>query len=553
MSQPEAYDAVVIGAGVCGAIAAWQLACTGHRVLILEAGPKRTDRTVLVGNYAGDIAHGTPYHDPGGDRFAPTEDTMGGYYIDAGPRRFKSSYVRRVGGSTWHFLGNTPRFIPADFELKTRYQVGVDWPLGYDQLEPDYCTAEQQLGVSGDHREWNQSGLGARSQPFPMESIWPSHSDRVIHRLLGQLEVEGVPIRLRTTPQARNSRPYDDRPACAGNSSCVPVCPIQAKYDATVHIKKALHAGAQLRSQAVVSAIDAAPNGTVTVVHYLDWAGHHHRVQGRIVVLAANAIESARLLLLSGLANRSDQVGRNLMDHPQGAVVALAPEPVFPFRGPPTTSGIDAFRDGDFRNHSAAFRLSLGNDGWGRSDRISTRLASMISGGRLFGSDLRDAVEEQFIHMIRFSYSTELLPDAENRVQLDGSSRDQLNLPRPKISFQLDDYTISAFAHAQQVCTQIFQATGAREIQPLLPNDDNAPAEQRFVGAGHISGTCRMGTDSSSSVVDDRCRSHDHPNLFIIGCAVFPTEGTANPTLTAAALTNRSLPAMAEMVRQVAP
>ena len=538
---------MVIGAGVCGAITGWRLAKAGRKVLLLEAGPQTADRTQLVGAYAADVKHGSPYKDIGADIFAPTEDTApDGYYVAAGPRRFKSSYVRRVGGSTWHFLGNTPRFLPADFELHRRYGVAVDWPLRYGDLETHYCTAERYLGVSGDHAEWDDPDLGPRSTPFPMSKIWESYSDRLVKRRLGSLTVEDRPIRLRTTPQARNSRPYDDRPACAGNSTCVPVCPIQAKYDATVHVKKALSSGAELRERSVVERLElTAGNSSVGRVHYLTWDGRRHSVRGRIVVLAAHAIESARILLQSGIGNTSDQVGRNLMDHLQGAVVALAPEPVYPFRGPPTTSGIDAFRDGAFRSEHGAFRLSLGNDGWGRSDRIEDRLKAMIEEQRLHGGSLRDAVEQRFTRMVRFSYSTEMRPESDNRVEL-ADATDGLGLPRPKISFAIDDYSRGAFAHAKRVCTTIFGALDAREIQPLLPDDDGAPEADRFLGAGHISGTCRMGADPASSVVDSFCRSHEYPNLFIIGSSVFPTEGTANPTLTAVALTIRSLATIEE-------
>src|SRR5205085_6415183 len=141
--------------------------------------------------------------------------------------------------------------------------------------------------------------------------------------------------------------------------------------DATVHVKKAVAEGALLHAESVVERIELDDTSTsVNRVHYRSWDGEHHAVRGRVVVLAAHAIESPRILLLSGLANGSDQVGRNLMDHLQGAIAALAPQPLYQFRGPPTTSGIDAFRDGDFRKTDGAFRLSLGNDGWGRSEPI---------------------------------------------------------------------------------------------------------------------------------------------------------------------------------------
>jgi choline dehydrogenase-like flavoprotein len=541
------YDAVVIGSGVCGAITAWQLALSGANVLILEAGPATADRTALVGNY---IKTGSPFHDAQGDQFAPTEDTSpGSYYVFEGHPHFQSTYVRRVGGSTWHFLGNMPRFLPTDFELQTRYGVGVDWPLKYEQLEEHYSTAECWIGVAGDHDEWNHAALGRRSRPFPMSQIWESYSDRVVKRRTAGLKIDGVPVVLRTTPQARNSRPYDGRPACAGNSTCVPICPIQAKYDATVHVEKAIAEGATLRDRSVVDRLEADSAGAaVTRVHYRSWDGNSHSVRGRIVILAAHAIESARILLFSGLANTSDQVGRNLMDHLQGAVVALAPEPLYPFRGPPTTSGIDAFRDGPFRQDHGAFRLSLGNDGWGRGDSIAGQLGKLIDEQRLHGTALHDAVEHRFTRLVRLSYSTEMLPKPENRVEL-ATVRDSLGLPRPKLAFAIDDYSRKAFACAKAVCERIFEAAGATDRQVLIKPEDAVPETDWFAGAGHISGTCRMGTDPSASVVDPSCRSHDHPNLFIIGSSVFPTEGTANPTLTATALTARSLPGMTERIR----
>src|SRR5205085_8747698 len=115
--------------------------------------------------------------------------------------------------------------------------------------EADYCMAEDYMGVSGDHEQWNKPHFGFRSASFPMTRIWPSYGDRVFERLLardGGCQVDGVPVELMSTPQARNSRSYQGRPACAGNSTCVPICPIQAKYDATLHVNLAVRHGAEL-------------------------------------------------------------------------------------------------------------------------------------------------------------------------------------------------------------------------------------------------------------------------------------------------------------------
>lgn len=545
----EQYDVIVIGSGVCGAIAAWRLRQAGcDRVLMLEAGEEGPDRMELVGAFgrAWRKSPGSPYRGRDGDVMAPGPETDDKYYqhVDgARSSQFKSTYLRRVGGSTWHFLGNTPRFVPADFRLRERYGVGVDWPLSYDDLEPDYCEAEALLGVSGDHAEWDGVLAARRSQAFPMPPIWESYLDRVVRSRLGELTIDEIPVRIRRTPQARNSRPYDGRPPCAGNSSCVPICPIQAKYDATVHVAKAVKAGVVLRTKAVVTRLEVAEGGAqIGLVHYRDWSGQEHSCAGRMVVLAAHAIESAKILLFSDpsgnrIANSSDQVGRNLMDHPQGAGGCLMPEPVYPFRGPPTTSGIDDFRDGPFRRNHAGFRMSLGNDGWGgRIESPARTIEDLMTGNEhLFGSTLRERVHDRLTRQFRISYSTELLPDPENRVTL-SAEMDPLGVAKPALRFRLDDYNLMAIDRARAIIRRIFEEI---EVDPASikfgPDDD-----ELFTGAGHIAGTCRMGTNRHDGVVDRDGRSFDHPNLFILGSSVFPTIGTANPTLTAVALTLRA-------------
>jgi choline dehydrogenase-like flavoprotein len=547
----DTFDVVIIGSGVAGALAAHVLAQKQLRVLMLEAGETGSDRAELVRRYASATVKGLgvayaasdPTKIPGPEQPARPEDIKQArdlYYDQPGREKYQSTYERRVGGSTWHWLGHTPRNLPNDFRMHTEYGVGVDWPLGYADLEPWYCKAETELGVAGDDAEWQGVHGAFRSAPFPMSKIWPSWSDLQFSRALSATPIEGHTLDVLSTPSARNSQEYDGRPPCAGNASCVPLCPIGAKYDASVHVKKATANGAQLRERSVVTRLEVDADGTVHRVRYKQWDGVERIVSGRIVLLAANAIESPKLLLasagpgaLKGVANSSSgQVGCNLMDHLQKAVLATSREPVFPFRGPPSTSGIETFRDGEFRRRRGAFRMSVGNDGWSRTGSPYADVAKLVQSQGLFGEDLRERLFHDVSRQVRVSCSVEVLPNPDNRVQL-SPLMDSFGLPRPQIHFATDDYTRGAFGPALDVISGILRAIDATPV--VLDRDPT-----HYSGAGHIMGTCRMGFDPAQAVVDADCRAHDHRNFYILGGSTFPTCGTANPTITIAALALRA-------------
>lgn len=538
----EDFQIIIVGAGVCGALSAYKLVKAGYKVLIIEAGlDKTSERLSLVGNYATELNKGpaAPYGKIAPQYIVGPDLNYKKYYDDA-TGSFKSGFLRMVGGSTWHFLGNVPRFIPEDFKLNTEHKKGIDWPLTYDDLEKYYCEAEKELGVSGDHEEWNGYLDASRSKAYPMTKVWQSFGDQQFLNKIQGIELYGKKIRIMSTPQARNSTIYEGRPACAGNSSCVPICPIQAKYDATVHIKKALELGAVLLSNCVVSKINSDSNGVISSIEYINWVSDKDTqikidTTNKKVILATHAIETPRLLLMSGIANSSKQVGKNLMDHLQGYTLAESTEPVYPFRGPLTTSGIDVFRKGEHRKKFAAFRMSIGNDGWGRKGTPQDILWEYLN-ENVFGNKLREGLQERVTRLSRISFSTEMLPQEYNSVSLSNTT-DELNLPRPKVSIQLDGYNKDAFKFAYQLAKDIYTKLGwnvkqEEKLEEYLYN---------YSGAGHIMGTTRMGNNSQTSVVDSFGQSHEHPNLFIVGPSVFPTSGTANPTLTAAALTLRTI------------
>jgi choline dehydrogenase-like flavoprotein len=556
MPEQESFDVIIVGAGVAGALIASVLAGRKIKVLLLEAGETGGDRAALTAQWAAATVKGlgTPYvasqpdKIPGPEQPANEADRKNArdvYYDQQTPEKYLSTYERRVGGSTWHWLGHTPRLLPNDFRMRTEYGVGVDWPIGYADIEPWYCKAEKELGVAGDDAEWSNVHGAFRSQPFPMAKIWPSWSDLLFTRVLSRTEIEGRRLEVLSTPSARNTQEYDGRPPCAGNASCVPICPIGAKYDASVHVKKALQGGARLQEQSVALRLEEDADGKIHRVHYQRWDGTLGQAWGRIVIVAANAIESAKLLLLSGAANSSDQVGRNLMDHLQKAVLGTAREPLYPFRGPPSTSGIETFRDGEFRKMRGAFRMSLGNDGWSRSGSPYTDVARLVQSEGLFGDSLRQRLFHDVSRQVRMSCSVEVLPNPSNRVTLSGQ-KDSFGVPRPQMHFSTDDYTRSAFGPALDVILGVFRAMDA-----AVTSSDRNPLN--YSGAGHIMGTCRMGFDPKTAVVDADCRSFDHRNLYIVGGSTFPTCGTANPTITIAALALRAADHVTATLPQFAP
>ena len=235
MAHYEA-DLVVVGAGVAGLLVAWKAAQAGASVLVLEAGPP-FNRAESLHNYRSAVAK-TPESPYPAAPYAPQPSVIAldEYYVFTGPEQFKSNYIRRVGGTTLHWLGTAMRFLPEDFQLKTLYGVAEDWPVTYDELEPWYPAAEAELGVAG------EGDLDSpRSGAYPLPPLPLSYLDQQLALAAARL---GLQVRL--TPQARNSRYFDGRPPCCGNAICVPICPIGAKYDATVHLRKAQALGAQL-------------------------------------------------------------------------------------------------------------------------------------------------------------------------------------------------------------------------------------------------------------------------------------------------------------------
>lgn len=645
MATTNDYDVIIVGSGIAGAIVAYNLGKAGKKVLILEAGPKiPADRSNYMETFfkANAKTPESPYPpstqgavpatddnplglpDPGEENtprytvlqigswrkpkqcyfdFQQQQPNLAGDSPEAN-FAYGSSYERIGGGTTWHWLGTSLRFLPNDFVLQSKYGVGVDWPGGkafYEKLVPYYEQATNEINVAGSkaaldklYQQFDGQQTFGPDYDYPMPAIVESLVDKDFADNVTSMHIDGEPVYVTPTPQGRNSRPGERR-QCAGNTNCIPICPIQAKYDATVTIARALQTGnVEVWYQHVVSKVLLDPDtDEVSGVEYITYGEQNGPATGtgtvsaKKYVMAAHAIETPKLLLMSksdkfpnGVANSSGQVGKNLMDHIMYLAWGLAKDPVFPYRGPLSTSGIESARDGGFRSERAAYRIEIGNEGWqwATGDPFNT-LADYVFGqnntqtngsktnnqgknlkfnpnlednSKLFGKQLVDTLNGIYTRQVRLGYLIEQLPYEGNSVELSETLTDNLGLPRPKVNYQIpEDYVRNAFVSAKQVSTEIFDAIGATEYteDPGAPVFYPEPGKEltstnfqyegnnfKFYGAGHIVGTYRMGTEKENSVLNDRQQSWDHSNLYMVGSGVFPTLTTANPTLTIAAL-----------------
>jgi choline dehydrogenase-like flavoprotein len=529
----RAYDVVIVGGGIAGATVAKTIADTGgKRILILEAG---RSTGMSADKYASHVeafqassvnAPNTPYPNT---LNAPQADVLdikqilgqptpgkapgnvvddGGYLVQTGPLPFQSDYTRALGGTTLHWLGTCLRMLPNDFQLQSRYGQGVDWPITYDDLRPYYERAETDIiGVAGSVTDQHYPGIDDPTffgaYDYPMHAIPASYLDSVLtDRLDGQpITIGGATyeVRMSNTPAGRNSMPRNGYAPvgapgneqlgqrCEGNTNCIPICPVQAKYSAlkTLYELMQRHPGnlepnehrssVTIMTQAVASAVEIDANGRVSGITYQTYDHENlapkaapQTAHGTIYVLAANAIQNATLLLSSGAANSSGMVGRNLMDHPLILTWGLMDEPVWGFRGPLSTSGLEMFRDGAFRDRNCAFRIEIGNEGWNfTSQAPNSTVQTLVQGtGGLFGRELRRTIGEVIPRQFRLGLEMEQIPEASNYVTIDPAYRDQLGNPRPVIRYNLPDYVRAGFAMAREASDGCLPCSACPSWQP---------------------------------------------------------------------------------------
>lgn len=587
------YDVVIIGSGIAGSIVAKQLSEQGKTVLILEAG---TSEGLTLEGYQNNIEtfYGALKKDSNSpypfnaNALSPTDNTYD-YFKEQGPLPLSGSYTRIVGGTTRHWEGKTIRMLPDDFNLRTNYGHGLDWPISYYDLMPYYRKAEYEIGVAGDTEEQKEAGAEfIAGYVLPMKKLPPSFLDGIVRKGIDRIEEvtigkenpNTIKLKLSTFPQGRNSVPHPDyqRPGytdnqlikdkfipegvasvhpveygerCQGNANCVPICPVQAKYDArrtlsTIAFPEKVH----LLSQAVATQVVINPeNGRVTAINYKQYkniSSSEYTVgtaRGRLFVLAANAVENAKLMLASNLPSTSGMMGCNLMDHPYLLSWALLPTTKIAgtLRGPQVTSGLSTFRKGDFRKEQCAFAMSIHNDGWGWSGTGATDiLQDAVDNKHKYGAELRNELIARISQQLLLDFMCELPANSSNRVTVDPQYKDQLGNYHPVIHYNVPDYCKKTMAYARKLSLQIFESLGAKDYSHYDKSDPAYFEYENegyfFRGGNHFAGTHVMGTTKNNSVVDRNLRSWDHENLYLVGGGSMPSIGSSNTTLTLAAL-----------------
>jgi choline dehydrogenase-like flavoprotein len=507
----EAYDVAIVGAGPCGSVVAAELAARGASVLVLEAGARL---------HAGDL----PNSEQNAARILWSEPRM---YAGASPIAPKTGMG--VGGGSLAWLGVMPRFHPADFKTLSTEGVGADWPLDYADLRPYYERIEREFGVAGECGPFAPEPYALPMPPHRMN--WHA---QVLAR--GARVCGAHPF---APPIAINSTEYDGRPACCYCGWCASGCGSGAKATAAnTYLGRAERSGTRVLSDAFVHCVEYDPrSGRATGVRYVDGDAREHRVRARIVVLAAHALETPRLLLLSanstfpdGLANGSGQVGRRFMSHPTWQVFGTFETPINAFKGMQMGHVMvqDYYRPEPGRGYARGFVLL---------SYMPTPITYATLSGSVVGPEFK-AFLHDYAHTAAWWAHAEGLPDEDNAVTLDRDARDARGLPVARLTFAWGANDVLLSAAARDKAAEMMAASGARTVRIGLHY------------AAHAMGSCRMGADPGTSVVDRDCRSHEIPNLYVCDTSVFVTGAGVNPTLTAMAIASRAAEAIAARVRR---
>jgi choline dehydrogenase-like flavoprotein len=527
----DEVDFVVIGSGPAGGSVARELTRLGHDVVLLEQGkwyqPNEFHHDELGVFFNGKYTISPELHAQTYRRTAR----------DKAERRLYLNYAAAVGGSSMHFAANYWRLRPIDFkEFSARGAVKgaalADWPITYEELEPYYTAVEWAIGVSG------QAGAdpkdAPRSRPYPLPPL-PAHGPGALLEI-GARKLGWHPI---PAPMAILSQRYNGREGCHYCGFCwfFP-CEWGAKSGANfTMVPEAVQSGrCELRTESKVRKIEVDARGRVTGVVYFDRNKHEVVQRAKAVFLCANGAESPRLLLMSksnqfpdGLANSSGMVGRHLMFNGGTDAAGEFEHPINGHRGPPVTRIV-------LDPYELDPKLDIvGGGGIDFRQPFPPILSALNSPPNTptWGAGYKEWLRKAHSHVTRSWGHTTSLPVETNRVELDPEVKDSWGLPAIRTTFKEHEMDKRLYAYMRDRSEELLKAAGALKTWKAdIPDDPG--------GSVHMLGTCRMGNDPKSSVVNKYNRAHDVPNLFVVDGSSMTTSGRGQPTLTIQALAFRA-------------
>jgi len=545
------YDVVIIGSGAGGGSSAWSLSKQGFNVLVLEAGPGYDPFSEYDLHSSSWEAKMFPHKIPTegrqsyGQMQALSHDKrdlrswnhISGLYNDS-DRRVSYGYhhVLGVGGSSLHFTGEAHRMNPKSMRMKSQFGVAADWPMTYADLDPYYQIAEETVGVAGP----DQDKYRPRSAPYPQQAHALSYASQHLSKGFRKMGLALVPNSLAVLSAAK-----DGRPNCNYCGGCLRGCPRTDKGSIDVtYIRQALKSGkCEVRPGSRVLKLDTDTHDRITGVHYVDNTGTHF-IPCATLIIACGAVETPRLLLTvktpsspNGLANESGEVGKNFMETLLWTSSALHPEPMGSHRGLPVDSICWDYNTPDaIPNVIGGCRFAPSQ---AESNLVgSINYATRVVGG--WGKPHKAQMKQAFGNVLSITGIGESLPNSGSNVMLDPNKKDQFDMPLARINSHLNEMEIDRLAFMAKTCREILKAAGTGDIFEEFSSYD-------IFSSTHVFGTCRMGVNPATSVVNPWCQSHRWKNLYVIDASVFPSSGGGeSPGLTIQALALRACNYIAE-------